>query len=252
MIVGSSLLTTAIFIFFYMSVFFIISIVKKRNDIADIAWGIGFILISLYNLSTNFNPQIFLITLLVFIWGSRLAIHIFNRNKNKKEDFRYLQWRQEWGKYFYIRSYLQVFLLQGFFMWLISLPLIINQQNIFIINILGILVWIIGFYFESTADAQLAKFLKDTKNKGKIMDQGLWRYSRHPNYFGEVTMWWGIWLISFSGYFSLFSILSPLTITFLILKVSGIPLLEKKYLGNRDYEIYKKKTSIFFPRPLHS
>lgn len=232
-----------------MTGWFIISLIKKRNDIADIAWGMGFILISAYNLYTNFDTRVLLISLLVLIWGLRLAIHIYHRNKNKKEDFRYLQWRQEWGKYFYLRSYLQVYLLQGFFMWLIALPLTLHNTGFTLINFLGILVWIFGFYYESTADAQLAAFLKDLKNKGKIMDQGLWAKSRHPNYFGEVTMWWGIWLLSLSNRDAFISLLGPLTITFLILKVSGVPLLEKKYQGNPLYEAYKKKTSIFIPRP---
>ena len=245
----NSLLTTAIFIVGYMTAWFIISLIKKRNDIADIAWGLGFILISAYNLYSNFNIRILLISVLVFIWGLRLAFHIYHRNKNKKEDFRYLQWRHDWGKYFYLRSYLQVYLLQGFFMWLIALPLAFHNTGFTIVNFLGILVWSFGFYYESTADAQLTTFIKNPKNKGKIMDQGLWATSRHPNYFGEVTMWWGIWLISFSNINSLISIIGPITITFLILKVSGIPLLEKKYQGNPLYEAYKKKTSIFIPHP---
>lgn len=233
-----------------MSSWFVISIIKKRNDIADIAWGMGFILISAYNIYSNYNPRILLISLLVLVWGLRLAIHIYHRNKNKKEDFRYLQWRHDWGKYFYLRSYLQVYLLQGFFMWLIAFPIMINSAGFNLLNLLGILIWVFGFYYESTADAQLARFIKDPKNKGKIMDQGLWATSRHPNYFGEVTLWWGIWLLSFSNPNSLISIIGPLTITILILKVSGIPLLEKKYEGNPLYEAYKKKTSIFIPKPL--
>ncbi|HWS48970.1 MAG TPA: DUF1295 domain-containing protein [Candidatus Methanoperedens sp.] len=246
----NSLLTVAFLIFGYMSSWFVISIIKKRNDIADIAWGMGFILISAYNIYSNYNPRILLISLLVLVWGLRLAIHIYHRNKNKKEDFRYLQWRHDWGKYFYLRSYLQVYLLQGFFMWLIAFPIMINSAGFNLLNLLGILIWVFGFYYESTADAQLARFIKDPKNKGKIMDQGLWATSRHPNYFGEVTLWWGIWLLSFSNPNSLISIIGPLTITILILKVSGIPLLEKKYEGNPLYEAYKKKTSIFIPKPL--
>ena len=109
----------------------------------------------------------------------------------------------------------------------------------------GLIVWIFGFYFESTADKQLSNHIKNPANKGKLMTTGLWKYSRHPNYFGEVTQWWGIFLLSSS----LFTIISPLTITLLILFVSGIPLLEKKYEGRPDWEEYKKKTSIFIPLP---
>jgi len=244
----NSLPPTALLIFVYMTFWYLLSLIKRRNDIADIAWGMGFILVSVYNLYTNSTPKIILMTLLITVWGLRLAIHIYQRNKNKKEDFRYLQWRQEWGKYFYIRSYLQVYLLQGFFMWLISFPLMIHTSGFSLLNALGLLVWLFGFYYESTADKQLATFLKNPKNKGKVMDQGLWATSRHPNYFGEVVLWWGIWLISLSGPNSFISIIGPLTISYLIIKVSGIPLLEKKYQGNPLYEKYKKKTSIFFPQ----
>lgn len=231
-----------------MTFWYFLSLIKRRNDIADIAWGMGFILVSVYNLYTKSDLKIILMTILVIIWGLRLAIHIYQRNKNKKEDFRYLQWRQEWGKYFYIRSYLQVYLLQGFFMWLISFPLMIHGAGFNFLNAIGLLVWIFGFYYESTADRQLATFLKNPKNKGKIMDQGLWATSRHPNYFGEVVLWWGIWLISLSGPSSFISIIGPLTISYLIIKVSGVPLLEKKYQDNPLYEKYKQRTSIFFPR----
>ena len=115
---------------------------------------------------------------------------------------------------------------------------------------LGLLVWIIGFVFESVADAQLRNFIKTKKSKDKkIMDEGLWKYSRHPNYFGEVTMWWGIFLISVGTNYWPVTIISPVTITYLILKVSGVPLLEKKYQDDPDFRKYAKKTSIFFPLP---
>jgi steroid 5-alpha reductase family enzyme len=111
----------------------------------------------------------------------------------------------------------------------------------------GVLVWLVGFYFEAVGDWQLKKFIKNPENKGKIMQSGLWAYSRHPNYFGEVTMWWGIWLLNFSQ--NWWTVVGPMTITFLILKVSGVPLLEKKYEGNKEFEDYKKRTSIFLPLP---
>jgi steroid 5-alpha reductase family enzyme len=114
-------------------------------------------------------------------------------------------------------------------------------------DLVGFLVWITGFYFESTGDAQLARFVRDPINKGKIMQSGLWKYTRHPNYFGEVTQWWGIFIISLSVPFGIFTIIGPLTITYLILFVSGVPMLEKKYAGRADFEAYKKRTSVFFP-----
>jgi len=236
-----------------MTCWFILSIVKKRNDIADIAWGLGFVLMAWFSFYlSGYSFKAFLVNGLVTVWGLRLALHIYNRNKNKSEDSRYLEWRKTW-KNFYLRSFFQVFLLQGIFLYLISLPvLFINHSvsNAFgIIDIVGLLVWGLGFYFESTGDRQLKEFISNPKNKGKLMDRGLWQYSRHPNYFGEVTQWWGIFIFTLSLSGPFITILGPLTITILILFVSGIPLLEKKYAGRPDFERYKKRTSIFFPLP---
>ena len=231
---------SVLIIFLFMTLAFILAIIFKRNDIADVAWGLGFIVVAIFN--TLYYPQTntYIITILTAIWGLRLASHIFQRLRSRPEDFRYQQWRTDWGKYFYIRSYLQVFLLQGFFMLLISLPVILAGYTF---TYLGIFVWLIGFFFESVGDKQLAEFIKNTNNKGKVMNQGLWAYTRHPNYFGEVAMWWGIWLISCNP----LAVIGPLTISFLIIFVSGIPLLEKKYQNDPAYQNYKSHTSVFFP-----
>jgi len=248
-------LTLAIILFGYMTSWFLISLIKKRNDTADVAWGLGFVTLAWVSLFFSGVPTLrgFLVTLLVTIWGIRLALHIYKRNRGKPEDYRYLAWRKEWGKWFFIRSYLQIYLLQGIFLFLIVLPvLFINRgigESLGLYDLVGIIVWITGFYFESTGDAQLAKFIRDPSNKGKTMQSGLWRYSRHPNYFGEVTQWWGIFIVAISGPGALFTIAGPLTITVLILFVSGVPMLEKKYAGRPDFEAYKKRTSAFFPLP---
>lgn len=247
--------TLGLILFLYMSSWFVISQIKKRNDVADIAWGLGFVLLTWISLfiSQAFGIQNWLVASLVSIWGVRLAWHIHSRNRKKKEDFRYLAWRKEWGKWFFLRSYIQVYLLQGMFLYLIILPILLVNQTIsdrlIFINFFGIVIWLIGFFFETVGDTQLAKFLRNPKNKGKIMQSGLWRYTRHPNYFGEVTQWWGIWLITLGIPLEWFGVIGPLTITVLILFVSGVPLLEKKYQGRADFEAYKKQTSIFFPLP---
>jgi steroid 5-alpha reductase family enzyme len=239
----------------YMTSWFLISIVKKRNDIADIAWGLGFILLSWtsYFYSQVYSLRGLLVGVLVSIWGIRLALHIYRRNKGKSEDYRYLAWRKEWGKWFFIRSYLQVYILQGLFLFLIIQPvLFINKSigTIGAVDVFGVLVWIIGYYFESVGDKQLKEFVSNPANKGKILDQGLWKYTRHPNYFGEVTQWWGIFIIALSIPNGIVTIIGPMTITVLILFVSGVPLLEKKYAGRPDFEKYKKSTSMFLPLPL--
>ena len=240
----------------YMTLWFIVSVIKKRNDIADIAWGLGFVLLAwLASYLSGYSFKALLVNGLITIWGLRLAWHIYNRNKKKPEDSRYFKWRKTW-KNFYLRSYLQVFLLQGIFIFLISLPVMFINHSVSrgfgFFEVIGLLVWGLGFYFESTGDRQLKKFISDPANKGKLMDRGLWHYSRHPNYFGEVTQWWGIFIIALSIPGSFFTIIGPLTITILILFVSGIPLLEKKYAGRSDFEEYKRKTSVFIPLPPRS
>ncbi|MBX7170317.1 MAG: DUF1295 domain-containing protein [Pyrinomonadaceae bacterium] len=239
-------------IFVSANIGFIVSLIKKRNDVADIFWGIGFILVAWtsFFLAESFNNRALLVNVLVTIWGLRLAFHIGLRNRGKGEDFRYKAWRESWGKTFYWRSYLQVFILQGFFLFLISLPLVfVNPGNaeFSLFDVLGLLIWLIGFFFEAVGDYQLLQFTKNAENKGKIIQTGLWKYTRHPNYFGEVVLWWGIFFFALP--FGFWTIISPLTITFLILYVSGIPMLEKKYENNPEFAEYKKRTSAFFPMP---
>jgi len=242
-------------LFAYMSLWFAASLIKRRNDVADVAWGLGFVLMAWVSffLSDDSGARGLLVGILVTVWGLRLAWHIHARNKGKAEDYRYLAWRKEWGKYFYIRSYFQVYLLQGVFLFLIVLPvLLINKSaggNLGLLDFLGVAVWLFGFYFEAVGDAQLARFIKNPENKGKLIQRGLWAYTRHPNYFGEVMQWWGIWLIALSVSGGLLGIIGPITITFLILKVSGIPMLEKKMEENSDFAEYKRKTSVFIPLP---
>jgi steroid 5-alpha reductase family enzyme len=237
-------------IFISANVGFIFSRILKRNDVADVFWGIGFILVawtaSLF--SANFSFHSILVNTLVTIWGLRLAFHIGLRNRGKGEDFRYKAWRESWGKTFFVRSYLQVFILQGLLLFVISLPIIFVNVNIKELNafsILGLIIWTFGFLFEAIGDYQLLQFTKNPANRGKIIQNGLWKYTRHPNYFGEVTLWWGIFC--FAMPFGFLTVFSPIAITLLILYVSGIPMLEKKYENNAEFAEYKKRTSSFFP-----
>jgi steroid 5-alpha reductase family enzyme len=238
-------------LFLYMTFWFIVSLVKKRNDVADIAWGIGFVLISWVSffLSENNETRSLILSFLVTFWGLRLAIHIYFRNKGKKEDYRYQAWRQSWGKLFYLRSYFQVYLFQGLMILIIASPVLLAHKGqgpaINFLDLIGVSLWIIGFFFETVGDFQLSQFIKNSSNK--IMDQGLWKYTRHPNYFGETIQWWGIWIISLSTTYGSWGIIGPITITFLILKVSGVPMLEKKMAENPDFDDYRKRTSVFFP-----
>jgi steroid 5-alpha reductase family enzyme len=239
----------------YMSLWFLFSLLKKRNDVADIAWGLGFVLMAWlsFYFSSASNMRSIVVCLLVSIWGLRLAWHIHNRNKGRQEDYRYQKWRTDWGKWFYVRSFFQVYILQGLFLFLIALPVfVINKNSITsfgALDFVGLFIWLVGFYFEVVGDLELARFTKNLENKGKLLRSGLWFYTRHPNYFGEVTQWWGIWLIAFSVPNGLVTVIGPIMITFLILKISGIPLLEKKMESKPEFAEYKRTTSIFIPLP---
>ncbi len=248
----ATILQTALFIFCYVTSWFIISLIKKRNDVADIAWGLGFVGIAFFLFLTKTpSPQSVMLYILIAIWGIRLALHIGLRSNGKPEDFRYKKWREEWGKSFVLRSYLQVYLLQGFFMLIISIPIIVvsiapaQATSPFILA--GLIIWLIGFAFESIGDYQLMVFVKTKKNKSDIMQTGLWKYTRHPNYFGEVLLWWGIFIIVLPLQYGIWTIISPITISYLLLYVSGIPMLEAKYKNNEAFQAYKKRTSAFFP-----
>lgn len=237
----------------YMVIWYGISLMLKRNDVADIAWGLGFVVVSWISFFLSLQTERgILVAVLVTLWGARLSFYIFLRNKNKPEDFRYRNWRESW-KNFYLRSFLQVFMLQGLFLYIISLPIILIQQHHVVglswIDLVGTGTWTIGFLFESISDYQLKAFKSKPEHAGRIMTTGLWKYSRHPNYFGEVVQWWGIFLIALPLSGGWITIISPLTITYLIRYVSGVPMLESKYAGNAEFDQYKRKTSVFFPLP---
>lgn len=240
-------------IFIYMTIWYLLSLLLKKNDIADVAWGLGFLFIAITSFVFNgvSLDRGFLVTLLVFIWAVRLSVHIYFRNKGKGEDFRYKQWREEWGRFFCIRSFFQVYMLQGVFMLVVAIPVVfINtfRGSAFnYLDLLGIIVWGMGFIFESIGDFQLLKFIKNNENKGKILQSGLWKYTRHPNYFGEITQWWGIGLISLSVPFGYLGLIGPFVISYLIIFVSGIPLLEKKLKNEPKFLDYMESTSILIP-----
>jgi steroid 5-alpha reductase family enzyme len=251
-----SILWTILALFIWQHFWFFAALQYRRNDLADVAWGLGFVLIawlSLY-LAPSLSPRALLVDVLVTVWGLRLAYHIGGRVRRTTEDSRYRDWRLQWGRRAALYTYLQVFLLQGFLLCVVALPILyvptFEFQGFRWLDGLGLCVWCFGLAFEAIADAQLATFVK-TKRPGQVMTSGLWRYSRHPNYFGEVTLWWGIYLIVGSAPHGWLTFMGPLAITFLILKVSGIPLLEKKYDSNPEFQIYKKQTSLFFPMPPH-
>ncbi len=239
----------------YATLWFLVALNLRRNDVADVAWGAGFIVLALTGqlAAAAISIRGLLVLALVIIWGMRLSLHIGLRNRGKSEDPRYRKWREEWGAHATVRAFFQVFLLQGFLAVVILLPvtyILAHQNSDFTrIDALGTAVWLIGFGFEFVGDLQLAQFKNDPSNRGRVITSGLWRYTRHPNYFGEVTLWWGVWLIACSIPGGWRTVFGPATISFLILFVSGIPLLEKRYEGNIEFKEYKRRTSAFFPLP---
>ena len=252
---ASIFITGAIAVFVFMVLFFIIATIRKDNSKVDIGWGLGFIVLDLATLvkSDQFTPQSLLLFFIVLVWGLRLAGYIYGRNHGTGEDYRYAQWRKEWGKWVVPRAFLQVFMLQGVLMYIIGLPLLIvnarPEGDINVLSYIGTGLWVIGFFFEAVGDAQKSRFKKSPANNGHIMQSGLWRYTRHPNYFGEAMMWWGIFLIAVPSGWWYISIISPIMINFLIVKVSGVAMLEKKYEGNKEWYEYARRTSAFIPMP---
>jgi steroid 5-alpha reductase family enzyme len=238
-----------------MTLLWVVSIIVKNVSIVDLFWGFGFVLASgFYFLKTGGSePRKTILIVLAAIWGMRLSVYLARRNIGKGEDFRYKQFRKNYGekKYWWI-SFFQTFLLQGILMWLISAPLLGAQfygQNkpLGIFDIIGIILWIIGLCFEAGGDYQLARFKSDPSNRGKVLDSGFWRYTRHPNYFGDSAVWWGYgFLCLASG--SWLPILGSILMTALIIKVSGVALLEKSLKEQKpEYEEYIEKTSAFLP-----
>lgn len=246
-------LQVASIVFIYYIILFLVGQLKKNNSIIDIFWGLGFVIAAFYAVIANSSYSLtsLILLTLVSIWGLRLTYHIWKRNRGKAEDFRYVNFRKQWGnRWVKTKAFLHVYMLQYLMMLLISCAyinvILKNPDKLNYYVLIGSIIWIIGFYFEARSDYQLKNFKLDPDNKGKIMTSGLFKYSRHPNYFGEATMWWGIYVIGLSvgGYIY---IISPITITILVRYISGVPMLEKHYDGNKAFEEYAKKTSIFIP-----
>jgi len=247
-------MTTLLMLLGYFMIIFIIGQLLSDNSVVDIGWGFGYVLIAWFTYTVYSNQTLvpLISTLLVTIWGIRLTYHIGKRNIGKPEDFRYVTMRKGWGKRFVLlKAFLHVYLLQMALMFIVALALINTnvhpRDDVTLLVVIGIIIWAIGFLFETISDAQLAAFVK-TKKKGEIITSGLYRFSRHPNYFGDATTWWGIFIINLSAPNGWWMIISPVVMTVLLRYVSGVPLLEKRYKDNPAFQAYAKKTSIFIPK----
>lgn len=239
----------------YMTVVWLISLAKEDSGIVDIFWGMGFVLLAgvYYALAEGFAGRKLLVTALVLVWGLRLSIRIFLRNWGRDEDFRYRAWREEAGAKYWWFSYFKVFFLQGGILVGVAAPVLIAQFNaapndFTVFDFLGVGVWGVGFFFEAIGDWQLDRFKSDPANKGQVMRGGLWAYTRHPNYFGDAMIWWGLFLIALGTSGGFWTIYSPILMTWLLLKVSGVALLEKTMVATKPgYQAYVESTNSFFP-----
>ena len=249
------LLATLVATAIMMVLVWLLSLAKRDVSIVDIFWGLGFVLIAhvACRLGGGYSGRKLLVTSLVTLWGVRLAVYLLWRNSGHEEDYRYRAMRKHHGERFTVVSLYSVFGLQGALMWVISLPLQVAQQSplparLTWLDGVAALLWACGLLFESVGDWQLARFKADPANHGKVMNRGLWAYTRHPNYFGDAVVWWAFFLIALATPSGVYTVVSPLLMTFMLMRVSGVALLERKLMKTRpEYEAYRQQTNAFVP-----
>ena len=235
----------------------LVSLVIKDASIIDIFWGFGFVIIAWFYAFQNdldsMGIREKLLLAMITIWGLRLTIYLAMRNLGKGEDYRYAQWRKDNGEKWWWLSFIRVFTLQGFLLWIISatyLPSFRITAEMGILEYVGVLLWIIGLFFEAVGDYQLTQFKKNPNNKGKVLDTGVWRYTRHPNYFGDAMIWWGFFLFALAHPHGWMFVFCPIVMTFFLLKISGVAMLEVKLKKSKpQYAEYIRTTSSFIPMP---
>jgi steroid 5-alpha reductase family enzyme len=252
-----TLLTTLAAVAAMMLLVWLISLAKRDASIIDPGWGAGFVLVTLISIGLNFPPgqRACLLLILTTVWGLRLSLFLLWRNWGHGEDRRYQAMRAHHGRHFGWVSLFTVFLLQALILWFVSLPIQVAAAAGQVVSppgwldVVGMLLWGVGFAFEAIGDWQLARFKADPRNAGKVMSRGLWKFTRHPNYFGDCCVWWALYLIAAAGG-AWWTIGSPLLMTVLLLKVSGVTLLEKTIAERRpDYAKYRASTNAFLPGP---
>ena len=238
-----------------MTLLWLVSLALENSSIVDIFWGTGFVVITWAAFALTPDGLLLrkmLISAIVTAWGLRLTLHILARNWRKPEDFRYQAWRKQAGAAWWWRSFFKVFLLQGVLMWVIAAPLLAALLSatpgpLLWLDYIVIPIWSIGFFFEAVGDWQLARFRANPDNRGRVMNRSVWRYTRHPNYFGDATQWWAFYLVAVAagGWWTVFS---PLIMTSLLMRVSGVTLLEKTLKETKPgYKEYVEATSEFVP-----
>ena len=236
------------------SLVWLVSLAKRDVSIVDLFWGVGFALIAwLSGFAAAPTPLGWLLIAMVTVWALRLSGYLTWRNWGEPEDRRYAAMRQNWGPIFPLASLLIVFVLQAVLTWIVALPVqtaILRGGEIGLFAIAGLTIYLAGLFFESVGDYQLARFKADPANRGRVLDTGLWRYTRHPNYFGDFLVWWGIYLVSLQAGFVWWMLIGPVVMSILLMRVSGVTLLEKSLSQRLDaYGDYARRTNAFFPWP---
>lgn len=246
-----------------MSVVFWLAHAKNRYDVIDAVWGVAFVAIAVVTYilgdfagTDGVSLQLVLLAC-VTIWGLRLSLHIYRRyRRSQREDRRYTQLRRDYARKkggVGWNMYLKVYLVQAVLAVVVSTPIIIAMGSapvpMGVWGWIGGAIWVIGFLFESIGDHQLGAFLRNPANKGKIMTSGLWRYTRHPNYFGEMTQWWGLYIMVWSVPYGWAGLIGPLVITWLLVFISGVPLTERHFRNRPGWDVYRRRTSKLIPLP---
>jgi steroid 5-alpha reductase family enzyme len=247
---GGSILALAV----VHSVTFAIGRRIGRYNVVDVAWGIGFVAIAAVAAAFGHGDPTrrWLLLALVSIWGLRLSWHIQRKTAGKGEDNRYAALLRDATVGQVLRK---VFLLQAFITWFVSLPLQLSAvtgatpKPLAAVTAVGVAVWLVGVTFEAVGDRQLKTFKSDPANRGVVMDRGLWAWTRHPNYFGDAAVWFGLWLITINGWWSLATVGSPLLMAYFLVYVTGARLTEKLMAGRPGFDEYKAQTAFFFPWP---
>ena len=237
----------------------VVSLVLRNASIVDITWGLGFVVVAWVSAlrADAASGAASVLVAMVTVWGLRLGVYLFWRNHGNGEDYRYVAMRRRWGKRFWLISLATVFVLQGALMWIVSLPVQVAHVGdardgalAGVALVIGLALYAIGLLFEVVGDAQLARFKADPTNEGKVMRSGLWRYTRHPNYFGDACVWWGVGIVAQAVTGTWWALLGPLVMNILLLRVSGVALLERSLRKRKpDYAEYVRTTSAFVPRP---
>lgn len=250
------LASNALLVLGLMSVLWVASVYLRDASIVDPWWSVAFLIVGLNTaMRTGLTAGKALLLALLAVWALRLWAHLHARSRGKAEDPRYAKFRADAGPRWWWLSFFQVFLLQGGLVLIVSAPLQVAlsaraPDTVSTLDLCGLFIWLSGFLIESVADAQLQAFRSDPTRKGTILDSGLWRYSRHPNYFGEALLWWGYWLFALDQPAGLISIFGPALMTFLLVRVSGVTMLDAHMATTRPgYAAYMARTSGFFPLP---